>query len=322
MERTSSAGSSKSTASKGSKGSKKSGKFKSSTKRKHVYSNERSLHPKANCAVIEPSDLEAVCDLDDVPVVLGEGTCGRVDLMRIKDTGDLVAVKTVLPENQIDPQKWILREVRALKAVQGHEAYAQLFGVLNHTPLTTVVVQFVGDFTTLAPITIQSALEDDNPSLTDPDWILVCRDIANGLDALHKKGFLHCDMKMDNVLLWREPLNNYDRWHAKIIDLDSARNLDDLPAPLDLSSTEKEQCFQYCLHIAPELIEGTTTYTTETEIYAIGLMFSDISDKSQDNRELKKLGAKCLDRKPKRRPTMGYIIRKLNSLKSKQPPQY
>lgn len=309
IERSSSAGSSKSTQS-------RKAKSKASTKRKnHYFTNGRQLHPKANCPVISPSDLEIVTK-DDEPVVLGQGNCGRVDLMRIKETGDLVAVKTVLPENQVEPEKWILREVRAMKAVTGHEAFAQLFGVVDYNPLTTVVIQFVGDFTTLAPITVQSALEDGDPPLADGDWIMVCRDMATGLDALHKKGFLHCDMKMDNVLLWREPANSYSRWQAKIIDLDSARNFDDLPEPLQLSSSEKEQCFQFCLHIAPELIEGTTTYTTQTEIYALGLLFSDIADQSQDNRELKRLGAKCLERKPRRRPKMGYIQKKLNSMKT------
>ncbi|XP_072045890.1 uncharacterized protein [Amphiura filiformis] len=307
IERTSSASSSKSNQSKG--------KSKASTKRKHIYSNDRQLHHKAHCPVLSPSELEVVTKGEDEPVVLGQGNCGRVDLMRLKATGDLVAVKTVLPENQVEPEKWILREVRALKAVTNHDAFSQLYGVVDHNPLTTVVVQFVGDYTTLAPITVQSALEDGDPPLSDGDWIMVCRDMANGLDALHKKGFLHCDVKMDNVLLWREPMNSYSRWQAKIIDLDSARNLDDLPDPLQLSSSEKEQCFQFMLHIAPELIEGTTTYTTQTEIYALGLLFSDIADQSQDNRDLKRLGAKCLDRKPRRRPKMGYIIRKLNGMK-------
>ncbi len=274
------------------------------------------MHHKANCSVLSPSDLEVVTKGDDEPVVLGQGNCGRVDLMRIKETGDMVAVKTVLPENQIEPEKWILREVRALKAVTNHDAFAQLYGVVDHEPLNTLVVQFVGDYTTLSPVTVQSALEDGDPPLSDGDWIMVCRDMANGLDALHKKGFLHCDMKMDNVLLWREPHNSYSRWQAKIIDLDSARNLDDLPEPLQLSSSEKEQCFQFMLHIAPELIEGVTTYTTQTEIYALGLLFSDIADQSQDNRELKRLGAKCLERKARRRPKMGYILRKLNSMKT------
>ncbi len=53
---------------------------------------------------------------------------------------------------------------------------------------------------------------EDSPGLSLGDVLLIFRMVATGLNAIHQKGFIHCDMKPNNILLNRSG-------SIKIIDL-------------------------------------------------------------------------------------------------------
>lgn len=53
---------------------------------------------------------------------------------------------------------------------------------------------------------------EDAPSLSLGDLLLVFRMVATGLNAMHQKGFVHCDIKPNNILISKEG-------NIKIIDL-------------------------------------------------------------------------------------------------------
>ena len=42
---------------------------------------------------------------------------------------------------------------------------------------------------------------EDGPTLSLGDVLLVFRMVATGLNAMHQRGFIHCDIKPNNILL-------------------------------------------------------------------------------------------------------------------------
>jgi serine/threonine protein kinase len=51
-----------------------------------------------------------------------------------------------------------------------------------------------------------------------PDWFRVCYDIADALQHIHEKGFLHCDIKTNNVLVSH-------RKHGYLVDFGKVKQI-------------------------------------------------------------------------------------------------
>ena len=36
------------------------------------------------------------------------------------------------------------------------------------------------------------------------DWLSICYDIVDALNFIHNKGYLHCDVRSDNVIIFQK----------------------------------------------------------------------------------------------------------------------
>ena len=89
---------------------------------------------------------------------------------------------------------------------------------------------------------------------------------------MHKKGFLHNDLKGDNVLL-----SNYDNAiHPVIIDFGKCRSITN-PKRYSLTAKEQRKYKKYHRHIAPELVEGTHPQSCQSDIYSYGYLLGQIN---------------------------------------------
>ena len=154
---------------------------------------------------------------------------------------------------------------------------------------------------------------EESPSLSLGDILLVFRMIATGLDAMHQKGLIHCDIKPNNILI--SPAGS-----IKIIDLGQSCKFGTIKSRIQGTPD----------YIAPEQVKrqqlshrtdifnlGATMYWAMTGKNVPTLISQKIDLGLQANnkefraphkiyrkipRQVSKLVMKCVEEKPARRP--------------------
>ena len=111
----------------------------------------------------------------------------------------------------------------------------------------------------------------------------VLDNVAEALQHIHCKGYLHNDLKVNNVVLERRYGRQYN---AVIIDFGKSTTIDSLE-PKTLSKSEQKIYRQSYPHIAPEIICGQATASTASDVYSSGRLMGFLCQKADLN-----LGAK------------------------------
>lgn len=92
--------------------------------------------------------------------------------------------------------------------------------------------------------------------------------ILNGVSFIHAKGFLHNDIKQNNILLdWNPP-----KWNTVIVDFGKSRPI---RKPKKYHLTEHQQIHYAKNHpwIAPELVAGIQPQSIASDVFSLGMMF-------------------------------------------------
>jgi serine/threonine protein kinase len=83
-----------------------------------------------------------------------------------------------------------------------HPAIPHLLGVQIDEIPYSLVMQFLGEG--MESVTVHKLLHQDMAKhllLSTNEWISIFHDIAEALFHAHQKGFVHCDVKSNNVLV-------------------------------------------------------------------------------------------------------------------------
>ncbi|XP_022087752.1 MAPK/MAK/MRK overlapping kinase-like [Acanthaster planci] len=265
------------------------------------------------CTIYRPSDFDEVT-VNGRPVKLGQGTFGEVSLMRLRSTRyPLVAVKFCKAHLVQEVDVW--REVSAMLAVEDHWAFPKLHGIIRNQripDLPAIALEFVGNANSLMGLTVADAIRSKKYMPFKHNWVWIANDIARGLAHLHSKGYLHCDLKTNNALLWHDP--NRNMWRAKIIDLGQARKKNEAKGPLSLSLVEQRETFSLFPHVPREVIAGEGGYTVEGDVFSLGYLLQEVAKVSSLKKQMKKLGERCCGTRPKSRPSLARVVQELTSL--------
>ena len=199
-------------------------------------------------AVLVPGAELGRCRIEET---IGRGGMGVVYRAHQLDLGRDVAVKVISPERVEDPaaRRRFLREVRAAASVE-HPNVLPVHGAGEEDGHAYVVMRYVaGD-------DLRSLVRLEGP-LAPARAAEIVQRLGDALDAIHRAGYVHRDVKPANVLL-------DERGQVYLSDFGIAKHLLG-----ETTQTEPERWVGTLDFAAPEQIRGEPV-DARTDVYALG----------------------------------------------------
>jgi serine/threonine-protein kinase len=187
---------------------------------------------------------------------LGRGGMGEVFLAYDDRLDRRVAIKRIRPDAGITPERRerFRREAR-LSARLNHPAIVQIYDILTEDDLESIVMEYVegADLHALlgrGPLDVEQTVR-------------LARQLADGLDAAHRQGIVHRDLKAENVLVTASG-------QAKITDFGIARLLAQA-SDGEESLTRVDAVLGTCRIMSPEQARGEPV-DRRTDLFAFGVL--------------------------------------------------
>jgi serine/threonine protein kinase len=168
--------------------------------------------------------------------------------------GKQVAIKEPR-KDKVNSGKAAVRELRILEVLK-HQNISKLVGSVNKEGQTIICTELMdGD--------LRSLVAQDEMSLFDK--IDVALQLARAMAFMHEKGFVHQDIKLDNVLYRKRdmPQSNGSRYDVQLCDFGLSRcargpftNSTRLGTPV---------------YMPPEVLKGNVTLTKSVDVYSFAL---------------------------------------------------
>lgn len=238
---------------------------------------------------LDRDSLKSPCEPNNCEV--GSGTFGKCTKMILCAT-EVVVKATTLDIYSYDD---IMFEAVVMSEVCRGQPNLPLFiGIYDHSSkpmLVTKLYSVAGK-----PCTLHQYLKNEKSysRIHIKDWARILVGVCDGLDAIHQKGYLHNDLKCDNIVLSdcvpgssiTPPL-----WPI-IIDFGKARPITS-PKTYKLNELEKKDYLKTFTHLAPELVLGSCPQSVITDVYSLGQIIRKVAAVSS-NQQLKAIARFCI----------------------------
>ncbi|OCT83404.1 NUAK family SNF1-like kinase 1 [Xenopus laevis] len=182
---------------------------------------------------------------------LGRGTYGKVKRATEKATGKMVAVKSIQKDTIKDElDKVHLQREIEITALLEHEHIIQVFEVFESRDKIIIVMEYASNGE------LYDFINNKN-QISENDARRFFRQIVSAVHYCHKKGIVHRDIKLENILL-DENLN------VKLADFGLSNHF------------QKNQVLEtYCgspLYASPEIVKGLPYQGPEVDCWALGVL--------------------------------------------------
>jgi len=191
---------------------------------------------------------------------LARGGMGGVYLAAHHETGERVALKVLDPQFAGYPE--IVARLFAEHTVAASVAHPGLVEIRDARRTDDGVPYLVMEY--LRGETL-GAIADRGP-IELSTIIAIAAQVAAALVALHASGFVHCDIKHDNVFILDDTVAGWPR--VKVIDFGVSRAIDEPPNE-DAAIAGTPWC------MAPEQWRGAPT--ARSDVYALGCLLYDLT---------------------------------------------
>lgn len=230
-----------------------------------VPANLEAANPGANLSYI-CDDCREKLKANPQPIpkyqmirIIGQGGMGSVMLGRAESDGQAVAIKTLLPEVAVSEQslKRFLREIEVAASLQ-HQNIVRYIDHGTHNGLVYLITEFVTgmDAARLA--------KTRGGKLDYREMVSIISQTLAALDFAHKKGFVHRDIKEQNILV----SGNFPHDIAKLTDFGLSKSfkqtgMSGVTMVGDVAGT--------IAYMPPEQVRDFKDVKPPSDIYAIGM---------------------------------------------------
>lgn len=246
------------------------------------------------------------------------GSCYLGDFRGLKVVVKTLRVRQMQGESVGDAEKRVrnelLYEARIITKLGDHPGLPPIYDVCSQMQPFRLVIQFHGDKRDNSSLTISSVLSR-KMRISKAHWFEIIANIARALQHVHKVGFVHNDIKANNVVLDRVDAT-LTRCNPVLIDFGKSLPLTGLQGPKVMSEKQQIKYTKDFPHIAPEIVTGKKGQSIESDIYSFGKM-TDVIFLKANLGSLHEVLRQTLDVDPKKRPTLQEILKQL--LKSEAP---
>lgn len=203
----------------------------------------------------EVSRVPAITERFDVLRVLGRGAAGAVYLVREKRSGEQLAVKVLKNPKAFDERTVdrFLQELHVCHALI-HPNLVRAYELIQGPGLIAFTMEYVAGKNLLELL----AGEPIPPERIDS----LFAQILSGLEALHKQGIVHRDVKLENILV-------ADDGTTKLSDLGLVKRLD------GEQLTRTGILLGTAAYLPPEYI-SRSAYDERGDLYALGIVLYEV----------------------------------------------
>ena len=247
---------------------------------------------------------------------VGSGTFGKCMKMILSATE--VAVKSTTLASYSSES--IMYEAAVMSEVcNGHPNLPLFIGVCDQPecPKPLLVIKFYsvsGEACTLHRY-LKKQLQSQCISQKElQNWARLLVGVCNGLEAIHHKGYLHNDLKCDNIVLsdCKACLDKAPSLWPVIIDFGKARPIK-YPRKYKLTEAEKTKYLKAYTHLAPELVKGLCPQSESTDMYSLGHIIRKAAGVIA-SQHLKAIGKLCTKVDFANRPSIVYVRDSISEL--------
>jgi serine/threonine-protein kinase len=191
--------------------------------------------------------------------VIGQGGMGSVILARSESNGGVVAIKTLLPEVAVSEQalKRFLREIEVAASLQ-HPNIVRYIEHGKHNGLVYLVTEFV------VGMDASRLARTRGGKLGYKEVVRITEQTLAALDFAHKQGFVHRDIKEQNILIHGDHPNSI----AKLTDFGLSKSFKEtgmsgVTMVGDVAGT--------IAYMPPEQVRDFKDVKPPSDIYAMGM---------------------------------------------------
>ena len=210
------------------------------------------------------------------------------------------------PVDQEKARKNLLHEAGVITALGDHASLPMIFGVITKSWPMCLVTQF--HFVKEQSITLHQAACTN--MITPADSIAIFLEISSTLRYIHSKGYIHNDIKANNVVLERK--SGSEKIHPILIDFRESTKLGLLQGTRKQNATEGRGKS----YLAPE-VKNERLYSIASDIYCLGRMLKVVSSFTGFYLKVRLLVKESTNVNSWDRPTLKDFIQKLAAVKLK-----